>query len=107
MALKKKNKDGYTYGFKWERYYNIKNPSEKEWMFLYNDDGIDDTMGMIYKSGSSYIANLTAHTPVTFTTLTDAKRYIEGEFGVSITKKRTVKKIATKSATKKRTVRRK
>lgn len=98
---------GYTYGFKWEWYYNVKNPSEKEWILVYNDDGIDDTMGEVYKSGSSYVARLTAHTPVRFTTLTDAKRYVEGEFGVEITKKRTVKKTATKSATKKRTVKRK
>lgn len=107
-TIKKKNKDRYTYGFKWEIWYNASNPSDWSWELVYNDDGIDDPMGEVVKSGSYYVAEPNTPRPSKrFKTLTDAKRYIEGEFGIEITKKRTVKKTATKSATKKRTVKRK
>ena len=92
---------GYTNGFKWEVWYNASNPSEWNWELVYNDDGIDDPMGEVVRSGSYYVANLNISSPSKkFKTLTDAKRYVEGEFGVSITKKKSKKTVKKKKAVK-------
>lgn len=94
---------GYTNGFKWEIWYNASNPSEWNWELVYNDDGIDDPMGEVVRSGSYYVANLNISRPSKkFKTLTDAKRYVEGEFGVSITKKKSKKTAKKKKAVKKK-----
>lgn len=92
IMVMKKDKDGYTYGFKWVTYYNVKNPSERSWGFVYNDDGFDDIMGDIAKEGKSFIAFVSPNPPKRFATLTDAKRWVESKFNISITKKRTVKR---------------
>lgn len=104
--LKKKDKDGYIYGFKWERYYNVKNPSETALWLVYHDDeaDIDDPMADVVKEGKMYVARKYPYTE-RFTTLTDAKRWAESKvigMGDYLTKPRSVKKTATKKRTVKR-----
>lgn len=87
---------GYTYGFKWEIWTNVSNPSERSWVLVYNDDGIDDPMGEVVKSDARYVATVYPKQSKIFTTLSDAKMYVEDGFGIRITKKKTAKKKITK-----------